>query len=217
MSEQAFEGCEPRNQATVTGEYLIQHPRSFDTCLRDGRWVRIRPITAGDKNAMVAAMDRMSPKSRYFRFHAALPRLSEDSLRYLTEVDQRDHVAWAVFSLDEPGRPGVATVRFVRDARNPAEAEIAITIIDEYQGVGLGRILIDTILLSAHEHAVEQLVGYVSPENERAISLLESAGARSGEVEAGLLRMDLPVITDGRRYRHSGAIRRPGPEDALLQ
>ncbi len=207
MLQEPVTPCEERRGLTITAEYRVRHPRSFDICLRDGRVVRIRPIVTSDKAAMERALERMSAQSRYYRFHTDLARLTEDQLRYLTDVDQLNHVAWSVFSLDEPGRPGVATVRFVRDRANPAEAELAITIVDDFQGVGLGRILIDTILLSAFECGVERLVAYVVPENEIAQRLFRSVGGVSIEIEAGMLRMEIPVTTERRRYRHSGEVR----------
>lgn len=206
--------CQPA--VTITGEYRVRHPRAFDICLHDGRWVRVRPIVPTDKDAMERALERLGAKSRYFRFHTAVHRLTESQLRYLTEVDQRHHVAWCVFALGEPGRPGVATVRFVRDAANPVEAEVAITIVDDYQGVGLGRILLDTILLSALEGGVERLVAYVVPENRTAVNLFRSVGAAASEIEAGMLRIDIPVTSERRRYRRSGEVPRPGSVGARL-
>jgi len=208
MRSEEFRRSECQPAVTITGEYLAQHPRSFDICLHDGRWVRVRPIVPTDKDALERALERLGAKSRDFRFHADVQRLTEDQLRYLTEVDQRNHVAWSVFALEEPGRPGVATVRFVRDAADPAEAEVAITIVDDYQGIGLGRILLDTILLSALEGGVERLVGYVVPENRIAINLFQSLGADSGEIEGGMLRMVIPVTNDRRRFRRSGEVPR---------
>ena len=48
----------------------------------------------------------MSPESRYQRFLAPIPELSEPMVRYLTEIDHRDHEA--MIALDEGPAKGSA-------------------------------------------------------------------------------------------------------------
>ena len=86
--------------------------RGFNAELRDGRRVRVRLITPADKSGLAAGLARMSPRSRYLRFHRMVERLSDDELRYLTEVDMRNHFAWVAVSLDAEGK---ATVRATLD------------------------------------------------------------------------------------------------------
>jgi hypothetical protein len=42
---------------------------AFGGVLRDGRRVRIRPISSGDKGRIATALLNMSARSRYLRFH----------------------------------------------------------------------------------------------------------------------------------------------------
>jgi len=191
----------------ITSEYLTVHPHSFDVRLRDGRWVRIRPIVAEDREGIARGLQRMSPKTRYRRFHRAIDTLSERELGYLANVDQERHVAWGAVSLEEPGRPGVAAARFVRDALDPDEAEFAIAIVDDYQSVGLGRLLMETLLLSAADAGLQRLVGFVLPENTGAINLFRSLGARMAEGDDGELRAEIPIETESRSLRMSGEVR----------
>jgi len=188
----------------VTAEYLAVHPHSFDVRLRDGRWVRIRPIVAADRDRIARGLMRMSPETRYRRFHRAIDRLSERELEYLADVDQERHVAWGVISLGEPGRPGVAAARFVRDASSPTEAEFAIAIVDDYQGVGLGRLLLETLLLSAADAGLHRLVGYVLPDNAAALALFRSLGSGDPTPVDDTLRVEIPIETESRMLRMSG-------------
>ena len=66
-----------------------------------------------------------------------MPRITPWQLRYLTEVDQRDHVAWAVFAREPAGWAGVAVGRWVRLADEPDAAEFALTVVDDWQGHGV--------------------------------------------------------------------------------
>jgi len=61
--------------------------------LRDGTRVLVRPIESDDKVLVLEGFERLSEKSRYRRFLAPMPELSDSMLRYLTEVDHRDHEA----------------------------------------------------------------------------------------------------------------------------
>lgn len=178
---------------------------AFDATLRDGRRVRVRPISPADRRGLAAGLARMSPRSRYLRFHRVLEGLSDAELRYLTEVDMRDHFAWVALSLDEPGEPGIAVIRYVRDAADPHQAEMAIAVVDDFQGVGLGSLLVETLRVSAMLNGIERLVAVVLPENEVALRLFRGAGAGPARWEEGLLVMDLPISARGRTPRASTA------------
>ena len=106
--------------------------------LPDGTRLRLRFIVPGDKTLLAGGLARLSPQSRAQRFLVPKSRLTQDELRYLTEVDGRDHVAIVAVHEDDPAQlAGVG--RFIRDPRHPEQAEVAITICDELQGIGLGR------------------------------------------------------------------------------
>lgn len=108
--------------------------------LPDGTRVRLRFIAPADKALLARGMADLSPQSRYERFLVPKLRLSDDELRVLTEVDGRDHVAIVAVLDADPGRlAGVA--RFVRDPVVSEQAEVAITIGDPWQGMGLGTTL----------------------------------------------------------------------------
>lgn len=108
--------------------------------LPDGTRLRLRFITAADKALLADGLAALSPQSRWQRFLAPKPRLSDAELRYFTELDGRDHVAIVAVPESHPAQlAGVA--RFVRDPKRPDEAEVAITVCDGLQGMGLGRAL----------------------------------------------------------------------------
>ena len=106
--------------------------------LPDGTRLRLRFIVPSDKTLLTSGLSRLSPQSRAQRFLVPKSRLTEEELRYLTEVDGEDHVAIVAVHEDDPARlAGVG--RFIRDPREPDQAEMAITICDALQGMGLGR------------------------------------------------------------------------------
>jgi ribosomal protein S18 acetylase RimI-like enzyme len=159
--------------------------------LRDGSNVRVRPIRPEDRRPLAEAFARLSPESRYRRFFTPMNQLSEGTLTYLTDVDHRDHEALVAVSQDG-GLVGVA--RYVRVAPDSGVAEAAVTVIDDWQGRGLGRRLLQRLATRARHEGVRQFSALVKVENPAAVELLRGAGpselSRQGD-EYRLL-IDLP-------------------------
>src|SRR5438067_968824 len=101
----------------------------------------IRPIAADDGPRLRAAYDRLSPESKYRRFLAPKPHLTNSEARYLVQIDGRDHVALVATAAADPERIlGVA--RFVRLPEDPTRAEVAVVVGDRFQQEGLGTALL---------------------------------------------------------------------------
>ena len=109
--------------------------------LPDGAPVLIRPIRADDKRMLTDGLRRLSDESVHRRFLTPKRSFSRAELRYLTEVDGRDHVALVAEHPSGPVRRLIAVGRFVRLAEDPHAAEVAITVADDWQGRGLGSML----------------------------------------------------------------------------
>ena len=123
--------------------------------LNDGQRVHLRLMRPSDKRLLLDGFERLSPSSRYARFMSAKSRLTERELQYLTEVDGVDHFAMGALrrrfvSSDE----GVGSARFVRLAEQPDTAEAAVTVLDDFQGQGLGSILLQRLIEAAWEREV---------------------------------------------------------------
>jgi GNAT superfamily N-acetyltransferase len=111
--------------------------------LRDGSRVRIRQGRPTDGELLVRGFDRLSLESRYRRFLTPLPALSGRILGYLTDVDHHDRES--MVALNEQGTAGLGVARYVRDVTRPDAAEVALTVIDDWQGRGLGTLLLEVI------------------------------------------------------------------------
>lgn len=193
-----------------------------EAVLADGTRLRLRPIRPDDKAGLIAGMARLSPESRRRRFFSAKDRLSQSALAYLTEVDHADHFAWVALALDEPGQPIVGVARYIRVAGEPDGAEFALTVIDEYQGRGLGGLLFEALVVVARANGIERFVAHVLNDNLPMRGIVEDAGGRLEADEPGVLRSEIDIstpagdLTDEDRYRAAAAgiatpwLRRPG-------
>lgn len=161
--------------------------------LRDGTTVLVRPVVPSDRAHLVSGFAILSPESKRTRFFTDANELDESEIRYLTEVDQEDHVALAVFREDGDEQRGVAVGRYVRDPEEPEAAELAITVLDEEQGHGIGTMLVWELAWIAANRGIERLVSYVMWENDAMIELLVDHGATTRPAEPGIARVELDI------------------------
>jgi RimJ/RimL family protein N-acetyltransferase len=105
---------------------------------------------------------------------APVDSLSRAQLAYLTEIDQRDHVAWGVLHDDQP----VAVARIVRLTHDPDAAELAVTVVDDFQRRGIARLLVTVMAELGRHLGIERFVFEALPENEALLNLLRGFGAR---------------------------------------
>ena len=141
--------------------------------IRDGSQVDVRPIEPGDKDALREGFERLSLQSRHERFLSPLDHLSAGMLEYFTEVDHHDHEALVAFDLDSGQMVGVA--RYVRE-KDPAVAEAAITVADDWHGRGLGTELLHELAERAREEGVRRFTALVLARNEDMIDMLFRLG-----------------------------------------
>lgn len=145
--------------------------------LSDGRPVLLRAIRPDDKAALQEAMGRLGPESAYWRFLQAKRRLSDGELAYYTEVDFRSHVA-LVAVVRESGRDLiVATSRYLVDpAAAVPTAEVAFTVDDAHQGLGLGTLFLRHLALLARRAGIRRFRASVLAGNRRMLEVFARSG-----------------------------------------
>lgn len=166
---------------------------TFETRLDDGTRLLFRPIRPDDKDRLREGMRKLSPESRYRRFFRHIDHLSQKQLVYLTEVDFENHFAWIVTRPDEPGEPGAAVGRWVRLKSDPSIAEGAVTVLDSFQGKGIGKTLLWLLARSAIQHGVTAFRAWTLGQNEPMLGMLKDLGAQPGRWEAGVMEVTVPL------------------------
>ena len=120
-----------RGRANLRGSMPAEHAPT-SVMLRSGSRVLIRPIRPEDKKALIDGLHRLTPESRYRRFFSLMPELSARQLRYLTEVDHRTHEA--LVATDPSTGDGIGVARFIRSTTDSRVAEVAVAVVDDWQG-----------------------------------------------------------------------------------
>lgn len=156
-----------------------------------------RPIDPADKQLLADGFKRLSPESRYRRFFHSIDHLSASQLRYLTEVDQQDHVAWVAVLPEAPEEErGVGVARWVRLRDEPDAAEGAVTVVDSMQGQGIGKTLLYLITQEAIAKGIKKTKAWVLGENHEVHAMLSHLGAQPGKWEGGAIEMTIPLPSD---------------------
>lgn len=182
-----------------------EYPKHWeaDVLLRDGHVAHLRPITGADEQLLVEFYAQVSAESKYLRFFAPMPRLSERDVRRFTHVDHRDRVAFVLTVADKM----IAVGRFDRlDADQAAAhdastargagsmAEVAFLVQDAHQGRGIAQLLLEHLAQAGREVGVDKFVAEVLPENQRMIQIFREAGYRvAGGFEDGVMRLEFPI------------------------
>ncbi|HEY1330759.1 MAG TPA: GNAT family N-acetyltransferase [Actinomycetota bacterium] len=176
---------------TPGGTREVGYPshRETDVALRDGSTVHVRPVRRGDLSAVRDFLQGLSRQSRAFRFFSASINLEREAERSV-DVDYVDRFALVAEAGLEPRVVGHAI--YIRMPANRAEAAFAVA--DEFQGRGLGTILLAHLAQAAQEHGIDEFVAEVMPENHRMVEVFRESGFRpSMHASPGWIDVEIPT------------------------
>lgn len=167
-----------------------------EALLRDGTPALIWPLLPNDRAALRRGFAELSDRSRYRRFLSPTPELTDRLLRHLVEgVDGVNHVALICVALPEGGeeRP-VGVGRLIRYRNDRTVADIAVTVLDDWQGRGVATALIQ-VLLARRPPGVTQLRTVAAADNAAALAMLAAAGSLTTRTEHGVVEVDVDLST----------------------
>ena len=182
----------PASGKVLPGEFL----------LRDGTPALIWPLLPTDAETLREGFRRLSSESRQQRFLGVIGQLDDSMIRRLVDsVDGVHHIALLLIVVPPEGEEGPAGVaRLLQYPDDPATADIAVTVVDDWQGRGAGTALVSA-LLQRRPAAVTRLRTIVEAGNRASLALLAGAGrVSSGLPERGVLdvTVELPAARRAR-------------------
>ena len=188
------------------------YPRHWeaDVLLRDGGTAHLRPVSQADADLVVAFYDQISSQSKYYRFFAAMPTLSDRELHRFIDVDHHDRVALVLTIAERI----IALGQFERlpdaSGKPGTQAEVAFLVQDRHQHRGIGQLLLEHLAQIGREVGVEQFVAEVLPDNVGMLQVFRDAGYQvAGGFEEGVMHMHFPIdptvtsvdVMQGREHR----------------
>jgi len=160
--------------------------READVVLRDGSTIRIRPVRADDEEALFDFLRGLSENSRAMRFFAVTSdsALAKEARRS-ADVDYVSRYGLA--ATIGPEQRIVGHALYVADDRD--SAEVGFTVADDYQGRGLGTVMLGHLAEVAIANGYRLFKAHVRPENRRMVDVFRESGfptelrAEPGELE----------------------------------
>jgi GNAT superfamily N-acetyltransferase len=184
--------------------------RGETVVLRDKSAVLIRQVRRDDAPLLADGFDRLSDASRQMRFLTDKKALSATELRYFTNIDHRDHEALG--ALDHADGRGVGIARYVRDADDPRAAEIAITVIDDWQGRGLGTELLARLSDRARQEGIRRFTALVSAHNVAMTGMLQNISGKLVCYGPGTVEYEIALSPQEEQFGHDGHSEEANPD-----
>jgi len=165
--------------------------------LASGESLSVRPVRHDDGALEEAFVRALSLESRYQRMLSGGTKVTPEWIDSMTHIDYHRHMAFAVATVIGGIEQFVGVGRYVVDAAT-FSADIALVLADAWQGQGLGRRLLETLLEHARSAGVREAVGVVLATNVAMLRLARSMGfALNAEPEDATvmrIRRDLRTV-----------------------
>lgn len=177
---------------SLSPEFPVPPPQAR---LDDGTAVSLRPMLPEDRPLFLRGLERTSAETLNERFHSQNFQLTTAQLTYLTDVDQKDHLAMGASVLEAGIEVGIGVARCIRSGHTSA-AELAVTVMDQYQRQGVARLLVAKLASFAQTRGIDRFTAYVPAERRGLMKRLHRLGFKMIECEDGiaLLQWVLPNV-----------------------
>jgi acetyltransferase len=164
--------------------HMAIHPYPSDLVakweLSDGTVVETRPIRPEDAEMEQQFVRSLSDRSRYFRFMNSVRELTPAMLMRFTQIDYDREMAFVAVRSESGKDEEIAVARYVTNP-DGRSCEFALVVADAWQGKGLGRRMLGTIIEVARSRGLEVMVGHVLAANHSMLSLCHKLGFRISE------------------------------------
>jgi len=165
--------------------------READVALRDGSTVRVRPVRDSDWDAMLAFFQGLNPESQYFRFFSGSKNF-EPAADWAAKVDYTNR--FGLVATTGPHERIVAHAAWQRSDEDPTRAEIAFVNAEDFQGRGLGTILLAHLAEAAEDLGVLIFEAEVLPENHKMVEVFRQSGFQVDmQLEPGVIKVEFPT------------------------
>lgn len=166
-----------------------------ETVLRDGTHATVMPARIEDRELLREGYEHLSSESQFHRFLTPVPHLTDEMMHRLVDgIDWIDHVA-LVLAVQPEGQPEqkVAVARIIRYPNHPTDADVAVTVMDEWQGRGIAGVLLAD-LMRLRPPGLLRLVTEVADDNPAALAMLSRLGDLTAtSTERGSYRVEVSL------------------------
>jgi RimJ/RimL family protein N-acetyltransferase len=161
--------------------------------IHNGYTFYCRFVTIQDKDILLNAFNKFSSLSRYYRFHSTKKALTPKDINYFLNLDNDNHLAIGLLEKNNNEEQGIGIIRYIRDVKNPSNAEVGLGIIDSHQNKGIGIELYKRLLYYAKRNGIKTLTNSVLSDNIHMIKLLRKLDGITKKHLSGVLEIVVTV------------------------
>lgn len=158
-------------------------------------YICFKTLQKEDRQMFLDGFKKLSAKSVYHRFFGFMKELTEKQVKELLDTDKKDHIAWAAFDIIGEEAYGIGVGRFRRSKSKSNEAELALTVIDEYQGTGVGTSLLGIMYYLGGIVGIDVFTGIIMSDNSKLIKRFKELDAQMNRIGSEY-EMRLPIYKD---------------------
>jgi len=161
--------------------------------LKNGTHCLFRPILPEDEPLLQQFIARVTKEDLYYRYFNEINEFTHDDLANMTQIDYDREMAFVAIKNTGHGDEILGVTRAISDPDN-VDAEFAVLVRSDLKGLGLGRKLLEKLIIYTREHGLERLNGITMPRNQGMITLARKLGFSVDiQFEDGIVSLTLPL------------------------
>ena len=188
------------NEDQLPSRFAISpYPKQLEefVTLKNEQKVLLRPITPEDEARHQIFDNALTQEDRYKRYFSQRGKMSHEEMAILTQIDYEREMAFVAIHINASGeQETLAVIRASIDPDN-IDAEFAMIVGSELQGLGLGKLLLEKLVAYQRDKGTQYLSGMTMLSNVGMASLAKKLGfSIQRDIEEGIINMKIKLVSD---------------------
>ena len=185
------------NEQCLSARLAISpYPKQLEekVTLKNGQTILMRPIVAEDERTQQTFDNASTEEDRYKRYFSQRGKMTHEEMAQLTQIDYEREMAFIAIRLeDDQELDTLAVIRASIDPDN-IEAEFAMIVRSDAQGLGLGKLLLNKLITYQREKGTRYLSGITMLNNVGMATLAKKFDFEvKRDIEEGVINMKLEL------------------------